>query len=168
MRIPPYYRRPSWQRFFAGMAIGGVLSWCVFVYIFGEWQERYSLEIHTQEAEIKELENEKEIWQKEFKKLNKENEELLTVQEIIVKIDQSALKKYNLDEYSLYQTEDAIKEDISILMARDIKSVGQSIELVKRIIVNKTHPINGKRYRADIQSIIIDTTLVLEVELLLN
>lgn len=67
------------------MAIGGVLSWCVFVYIFGEWQERYSLEIHTQEAEIKELENEKEIWQKEFKKLNKENEELLTVQETLLK-----------------------------------------------------------------------------------
>ncbi|HAQ08205.1 MAG TPA: sporulation protein, partial [Bacillus bacterium] len=31
MRIPPYYRRPEWQRFFSGMAVGALLSWVLFL-----------------------------------------------------------------------------------------------------------------------------------------
>ncbi|MDV2888249.1 sporulation protein, partial [Alkalihalophilus pseudofirmus] len=49
MRIPPYYRRPSWQRFFAGMAIGGAISWCIFLYIFGVWQEENAKLIRKQQ-----------------------------------------------------------------------------------------------------------------------
>ncbi|NRG44667.1 sporulation protein [Bacillus sp. CRN 9] len=168
MRVAPYYRRPSWQRFFAGMAIGAVISWCIFVYIFGEWQERYSLEIRTQKATITELTKEKEIWQEEFKKLNQENEELLTVQEIIVKIDNAAVDKYKLDLYSLYETEDKIKEDINMLMGKDIDTVAKSTELTKRIISNKTHTLNGKRYRVKITEMIIFTTITIKVELMLD
>ena len=50
MRIPPYYRKPTWQHFFAGMAIGGVISWFIFLYIFGVWQEDYSKQIKTQQS----------------------------------------------------------------------------------------------------------------------
>ncbi|MEM5591984.1 hypothetical protein AAHH67_10045 [Niallia circulans] len=59
MRIPPYYKNQAVQRFFAGMVIGGVISWCIFVFIFGVWQERYSSEIKTQKATIEDLEREK-------------------------------------------------------------------------------------------------------------
>ncbi|MDQ0270103.1 sporulation membrane protein YtrI [Cytobacillus purgationiresistens] len=170
MRIPPYYRKPSWQRFFAGMAIGAVISWCIFVYIYGEWQEKYSLEIRSQKDTIEELTDEKKIWQEEFKKLNKENQKLLTVQEIIVKItnDDEAVSKYKLDLYSLYETEDKVREDISMMIAKDINTVSQSSELIKRIIENKTHQLNGKRYRVKIKSMVIYTTLTIKVEIMLD
>lgn len=68
MRIPPYYRRPSWQRFFAGMAIGGAISWCIFIYIFGVWQEKHTALIDKQSEKIIDLENEKRFGRKNIKK----------------------------------------------------------------------------------------------------
>ena len=53
MRIPPYYRKPTWQQFFAGMAIGGVISWFIFFYIFGVWQEDYSKKIKTKRIALR-------------------------------------------------------------------------------------------------------------------
>lgn len=64
MRIPPYYRNSHWQRFFAGMAIGGIISWFIFLYIFGEWQEKYSMEISKQEETIRDLTKEKKYGRK--------------------------------------------------------------------------------------------------------
>ena len=39
MRIPPYHRTPTWQRFFAGAALGGLISWVIFFYMHGVQQE---------------------------------------------------------------------------------------------------------------------------------
>ena len=63
MRIPPYYRNPLWQRFFAGAVIGGIISWCLFFYMYLDLQEKQVLLIQTQQDTIKDLKNELEIWQ---------------------------------------------------------------------------------------------------------
>ncbi len=166
MRIPPYYRLPSWQRFFAGMAIGGIISWFIFLYIFGEWQERYSKEIRLQKDAIYELEKDKHIWQEEFKKLNKENQKKLTVQDINIKIVNS--DKYKLDSFSVFQVEDSIKEDISMMRAKDIDTVYKSSELIKKIIENKTHRVNEKRYRVEVKEMVIYTTVSIELNIMLD
>lgn len=166
MRIPPYYRLPSWQRFFAGMAIGGVISWFIFLFIFGEWQEKYSKEIQLQKDEIAELKKDKKIWQEDFKKLNKENQKKLTVQDITIKIVNS--DKYKLDSFSVFQLEDEIKEDISMMRAKDIDTVYKSSELIKKIIENKTHEVNEKRYRVEVKEMVIYTTVSIELTLMLD
>lgn len=163
MRIPPFYRKPSWQRFMAGMAVGGIVSWFIFLYIFGEWQDVYSKQIKKQEDMIAELKNEKGIWQKEFQKRNEENQKRLTVQKINIKI--SNAEKYRLDAYSVFEAEDQLKEDISMLMAKDIETVHQSIGLMERIIENKTIELNGKRYKAEVKTVSIYTTLSIYVEI---
>ncbi len=56
MRIPPYYHKPSWQQFFSGLILGGVISWGIFLYIFGVWQEKQANQIQKQKEEIQELE----------------------------------------------------------------------------------------------------------------
>ena len=109
MRIPPLYRRPSWQRFLAGAAIGGAISWCIFIYIYGFWQEKYTKLIREQQEDITELKDDIKIWQDEYKAANKRNIEQITVQKINVRI--SNWEKYKLDSYSAFEVEDSVKED---------------------------------------------------------
>ena len=166
MRIPPYYHKPSWQQFFAGMAIGGVISWVIFLYIFGVWQEKQSEQIQKQRDTIKEQNEDIKIWQDEFKELNKKNLEKMTVQEIKIRV--ANYDKYKLDLLSVYQIEDGVKEDINVLLAKDIETVYKSRELMRRSIENKVVKVNDKRYRLEIKEIFIYTTLSITVELHLD
>lgn len=166
MRVPPYYRKPTWQQFFAGMVIGGAISWCIFLYIFGVWQEEYSIKIHKQEETIKTLIKDKQIWQEEFQALNKKSIEQMTVQEIKIKIINA--DKYKLDAYSIFQTEQKVKEDINMMVAKDLETVFKSRELLKRTIENEVVKINDKRYRLEVREIFIYTTLSIRLDIHLD
>ena len=156
MRIPPYYQKPTWQQFFAGTVIGGVISWFIFLFIFGEWQEDYSKEITKQQNVITDLKKEKIIWQEEFNKLNKDNQAKITVQNIYIKIKNK--DKYHLDQLSVFEMEDNIKGDIGMMVAKDIETVYNSRELIKKIIENKILPVNDKRYKVKVTELTIYTT----------
>lgn len=163
MRIPSLYRRPSWQRFFAGAAIGGAISWCIFLYIYGVWLEDHTALIKGQKQEIVDLKAEKEIWQLEYKEMNKRNIEQLTIQKINVKI--TNWEKYHLDTLSVLETEDAVKDDISLMLAKDMDTVSKSRELIKKIIQNKAVKINDKRYKLQVKEMVIYTTLSIYLEI---
>ncbi|MBB6445697.1 sporulation membrane protein YtrI [Bacillus benzoevorans] len=165
MRVPPYYQKPTWQQFSAGVLIGACVSWFIFLYIYGEWQEEYSKEITKQQTTIHKLENEKMIWQEEFKNLNKENLHKLTVQSIYIKIKNK--DKYDLDQLSIFQMEDGIKKDIGMMIAKDLDTAYNSRELIKKIIENKVLPVNDKRYKCKITEMTIYTTLSIEIELMI-
>ena len=163
MRIPPYYQKASWQRFFSGMAIGGAISWGIFLYIYGVWQDRHYYEIQKQRDSITELNNDIKIWQQEYKEINKRNIEQLTVQKINVKIINS--DKYKLDTLSVFETEEAVKHDIGMMLAKDIDTVYKSKDLIKKIIENKTVKLNDKRYKLHVQEVVIYTTLTINLEI---
>jgi len=163
MRIPPYYHYPSWQRFFAGVIIGGIISWLIFLYMFGVLQEEQAKIIKKQQDEIADLEKEKQIWQNDFAELNKKNKELLTVHEIKVKIIN--YERFNIDPLSVYEKEEEVKEDLSIMLAKDLDFVFKSRDLLKRVIQNKTIKINDKRYSLEIHELFIYTTLTVHLEI---
>ena len=163
MRIPPLYRKPSWQRFFAGMAVGGVISWCIFLYIYGVWQEKNTELIRTQVKKIIDLNEEKKIWQEEYKQINKRNIEQLTVQKINIRISNS--EKYKLDSLSVLETEDSVRDDISMMIAKDIETVYKSKDLLKKIIENKQIKLNDKRYKLKVKEMVFYTNLSIQLEI---
>jgi ABC-type antimicrobial peptide transport system permease subunit len=163
MRIPPLYKKPSWQRLLVGTVIGGAISWCIFIYIFGVWQEKHTILILDQKDEIADLKNDLKIWQDEYKAANKRNIEQITVQKINVRI--SNWEKYDLDSFSAFQIEDEVKEDIGMMIAKDLETVYKSKDLIKKIIENKTIKINDKRYRLEIREMVIYTTLSIQLEM---
>lgn len=163
MRIPPFYRRPSWQRFFSGMVVGGAISWCIFLYINGVWQEKDTKLIRNQQQQIKDLNEEIKIWQDEYKEMNKRNIAKLTIQKINVKI--TNWEKYKLDSLSVLETEDSVKDDISMMIAKDIETVYKSKELIKKTIENKPVKINDKRYKLQVKEMVIYTTLSIQLEI---
>jgi hypothetical protein len=163
MRIPPLYRKPSWQRFFAGMAIGGAISWCIFLYIYGVWQEENTELIRKQSQDIVDLNEEKKIWQEEYKEINKRKIEQLTVQKINIRI--TNWEKYKLDSLSVLETEDAVRDDISQMIAKDIETVYKSKDLLKKIIENKPIKINDKRYKLKVKEMVFYTNLSIQLEI---
>ena len=103
------------------------------------------------------------IWQDEFKKLNKENKQKLTVQSIYIKITNR--DKYGLDPLSVFEMEEKIKEDVSIMLAKDIETVYNSRELIRRIIENRTLKGIDKRFKLKVTEMTIYTTLSIEIEI---
>lgn len=166
MRIPPYYRNPSWQRFFAGMVIGACLSWGIFLYMHGVMIEDKSTEISKLKSDLEKEKKKVKIWQDDYKALNEKNLEQLTIQEIEVKITNG--EKYDLDTLAVLQAEDEIKDDLNYFLAKDLEFVYKSRDLISKVIKNKVIPLNGKRYRLKITSLFVYTTVNLQLELHLD
>lgn len=163
MRIPPYYEKRPWQLFFFGAVIGGIISWLILLFLYGELQERQAATIQMQKEQIQSLEKEKDIWQEEFKKQNEQGNETLTVQTIEVKIGNA--DKYKIDALSKYEAEEAIKEDIQTLLARDLEFVYNSRDLIKKTIENKPIKINDKRYKLVVTEMMIYTNLLIQLDI---
>lgn len=167
MRIPPLYRNPNWQRFFAGAAVGGCISWVIFLFMFGTMQEKHSILIDNQASLIKELQAKIKIWQDDYQDLNEQNVEMLTIQEIQVKLIH--YEKYNInDKQSIVSIEESVKEDLQSLLAKDLDSVYKNKDIIKKTIENKTMNINGKRYKLLVNEIHYYTTISIEVALKLS
>ncbi|MGG4265625.1 sporulation membrane protein YtrI [Peribacillus simplex] len=162
MRIPPYHRAPTWQRFFAGAAIGGLISWVIFFYMNGVQQEEQIRIIHDQREDLKDLKEKNRIWEQDYKKLNQQNEAILTIQEVEVKITNG--KEYNLDILSVAEAEDVIEDDLSSLLAKDVVSVYNGKMLLKKSIENKIVTINKKRYNLEVVEIMFYTKMNIEIK----
>ncbi|HLU22525.1 sporulation membrane protein YtrI [Lederbergia graminis] len=164
MRIPPLYRKPNWQRFFSGAAIGGCISWVIFLYMFGAMQERFGYIIDDQAQVIAKLEKEKELWQEDYKELNEKNEKLLTVQNIDVKL--TGYEKYDInDRQSVFMVQETVKEDLKSLLKKDLGIVYKNSEIIEKTITNRNHDINGKDYKLIVRKISYYTTINIVVEL---
>ncbi|BCB05119.1 sporulation membrane protein YtrI [Bacillus sp. KH172YL63] len=163
MRIPPFYRLPSWQRFFAGMVIGGIVSWMIFLFMFGTMHEKQAQKIAEQKNDISKLKNTLSYLQEEYKQLNSENENELTIQEVKVKIINTTKTKVEL--LSIHETEDRLSEDLRSLLTKDLESVYGNKELIKKIIENKTVKLNDKNFRLKVREMYFYTTTEITLEL---
>ncbi|WP_243386065.1 sporulation membrane protein YtrI [Bacillus kexueae] len=164
MRIPPYYRKPSWQRFFSGVVVGALISWGFFLYTYGHLQEQHVAIIMKQKETIKELNKEIDIWKEDVEKLNNQNEQLLTVQTIKVNIQNS--DKYKLDKMMEYKIQKHIEEDLSNLKAKDIESVINTRHLIMKTIENERFDeIEDYIFKFKVTQLVISTTVIVEVEI---
>ena len=165
MRIPPYYRNPNWQRLFAGMALGAFLSWMIFLFIYGVTQEKQATLIQRQENDIADLKRDKLVWQERFKELNNEQQKQLTVQEIRVRIRDNP--RLELAELSLYEIQEKVKDDLSVLLSKDLETVSEMRDLIKRTIENQLHRVEEKQYKLTLHETVVYTEviLILDIEL---
>jgi hypothetical protein len=163
MRVPQHYKQPTWQRFFAGAAIGAVISWCVFLFIFGVIQEEQSTFIDEQKRRIEKLESSIEIYQEEYSKLNKEAQQKVTVQNIEVHMTNG--KKYLPKQFMITNIEEEVKKNLSDLIAKDMESVYDNHFLIERIIENKIYKNDGKEYKLEMTKFMLYTTIYIEVEI---
>ncbi|MBA9025879.1 sporulation membrane protein YtrI [Peribacillus huizhouensis] len=163
MRIPPLYRKSTWQRFFVGVVIGGLLSWFVFLYMHGVLQEKQINKIHKQNKIIHDMSDKIEIWEKDYHQLNQQAKKKLLIEEVKVVVLNG--KQYDLDLLSIAEVEDVIEDDLTSLIAKEVETVYNSKTLLKKSIENKIIEINKKSYRLEVVEIFLYTTMNIEVKL---
>ncbi|HHY72735.1 MAG TPA: sporulation protein [Bacillus bacterium] len=166
MRIPPFYQLRSWQRFLAGVFVGTIAGWLVFLFMYGHIQDKQINLLLEQKATIRDLENEKAIWQKDYEKFNEENKKKLIIEEINFIFTNE--KKLMLNEFTKFNLKEAIKQDINSLIKQDIETVAANTQLIINTIENKIITLEGQKYQMKVEQLHLYTRLdlYLKVELL--
>jgi gas vesicle protein len=160
MRIPPFYQRPNWQRFLGGIFLGAVIGWLFFLYIYGESYNKQVLELKKKQAEIDDLKKDiEEIWKKDYEECNKQNQRLLKVQEIKIKLNHH-------DKMSLLTVEklqQEAKNYLRDLIKKDIETVAKNKEFIMKTIQDKSFVVDDQKYQLRVQHFFLFTTLELHL-----
>ncbi|MGY4689231.1 sporulation membrane protein YtrI [Salibacterium sp. K-3] len=163
MRIPPYYRRPGWQRFFAGIVIGGLGGWAFFLFQFGAVHEELVIKLNKQRLQIEEQEEQIEVLRSEERRRNEENEQKLTIQDIELSFTNE--ESAGLNELALYEIKQQAESEVKFLNGKNIESVVEGKELIKKAVENKQYETGDKKYRLTIREMYIYSTLELHLKI---
>ncbi|PLT32297.1 sporulation membrane protein YtrI [Bacillus sp. V5-8f] len=163
MRVPQYHHVRTWLRFFSGVVIGAVISWFVFLFMYGVMQEKQIQKINEQQKLIKNLSDKNDIWEEDFERLNEETEKKLKIQDVQISISNG--RTFHMDHLSIAEAEDAIRADLASLITKDVETIYKGRSLLKKAIENKILDINKRRYRLDVAEIFFYTNMKIEVRL---
>ncbi|KEK22027.1 sporulation membrane protein YtrI [Bacillus gaemokensis] len=163
MRVPSASTAKRWYLFLGGAAVGGILSWFIFLYIYGVFQQEQASTIGEQEQIIKKQEEKLRVLLEDHDKLNEENKQLLTIQEIKVKI--SNREKDDLDNLTLENITTSIHNDLQHLLTKNVQSIAKNKELLKKVIENKVYKHYDRTYRFKVDTISFDTVLEININI---
>ncbi|MFC7393665.1 sporulation membrane protein YtrI [Scopulibacillus cellulosilyticus] len=161
MRIPPYYKIPSWQRFLSGVVVGMIIGFLFFILLYGLAQERQINKIREQATEIKSLQNDKKALLEDQDKENEELEKKLKVQDIQVNIQTSSRK--NIDRIVRYELEEQISERLQSLIKNNIESVAVNKELIYKAVEDHPFTIDKNAYYFKVKSLVIYSVIEVNV-----
>ncbi|SDI77946.1 sporulation membrane protein YtrI [Natribacillus halophilus] len=161
MRIPPLHRRPGWQRFLAGVIIGSLIGWGLFLYQFGNVHEDMVVELGKKEIHIEQLErNLESLREREQEEENDERD--FVIEEISIVFENE--EESRLSELALYDLQQQAMEELEHLLDEDVESVAENRELLVRTIENKRYPSNDYEYNLIVQQVTLYRTLEIHVE----
>lgn len=163
MRVPELYKRPGWRCFFAGMMFGAIVSWLIFLFTYGTFQEKQVTLLRSQRHHMDSLKEQITLYREDLHKLNEDNKKRSLIQSVDVHLVNR--EQYKIPEPDTLKFEDQVKEDISEVITKDIESVYKTKELLKRTVENKEYTIREKAYRAKVTELTIYTKLSLEVRI---
>ncbi len=163
MRVAPYHQKPGWQRFFAGIVIGALISWFVFLFQFGVLQDKQIQKISEQENDIIDLKKSNDILIDDAKKLNEENKNKLKIQDFDIVF--ANRKNVNLSSLDLHILKNSVTEVLNSLIGQDIQTLSKNKELLFRAIENRDFELDDKKYKLKIHTVFVDTTLEISLNI---
>ncbi|RKQ29898.1 sporulation membrane protein YtrI [Oceanobacillus halophilus] len=166
MHIPPYHKKSSWQRFFAGAALGGIIAYIVLLYMYGSMYEDLLKENMDLKSEVNDLTLQNEALLKDNEDLNEKTNKAPTIETI--EVDILNWEKLKLDRLTVHELEELVKEEISHLVGEEISIVAESDFLLERAIENKGYTIDETTYYFDITKLYIWDTIKLSLEVKLS
>lgn len=164
MRIPTFYRVKQLQHFFAGIAFGAAAGWLVFLLLFGIMQERQINTIIEQQAEIKDLQDQIELFQKDIEEINQQNEKQLLIKKIELQlINKDAMKLNELESFELEKM--AVHYLNQLLLNKQVETVSKNKELLISTLENKQFTLEKQRYALKVKQLYLYTTVEFFVEI---
>ncbi|MDY0405344.1 hypothetical protein P5G51_007990 [Virgibacillus sp. 179-BFC.A HS] len=166
MHIPPYYKKPGWQRFMVGVFAGALVSYLVVIYMYGTMYERVVRENYELKAKVTDLQKQKDAL------LEDENDEEQhgeqdgksepVVEELEIRIKNA--EELKLDPLIIHQLSDQMKKDLDQIIGLQINIVGKSDELIVSTIESKTYHVDDFSYTFKINRLVVTTKLKLVLE----
>jgi hypothetical protein len=166
MRIPPLHERPSFRFLLVGAFFGALISWGVFLFMYGTLQERQTITIIKQKREIEQLQDQLSIWQNEHESEKPDEEKPQTKELVIQNLDVKIINSDNfkLGYYSTFFIEEAVKKELNNLISQPVEEVYESKELIKRVIENRQYEIDKKIYKIKVREILFHRTLSVQLK----
>ncbi|MDT2045206.1 DNA repair protein [Priestia aryabhattai] len=165
MRVPNkrLYKRSDLERFFAGLVIGAIVSWGVFLIIYGELQHEQTKSLVQLEQQLERAEKNSLIWQEDVRELNKKMKKNILIQE--VKVNLTNTKQYKLGSLTSYHLQASVEEEALHLIAQDIESAYDARNVLKKAIENKKYEFDKMIYEVEVHQIYFYTTLSIEIRI---
>lgn len=165
MRVPNsrLYKRSDLERFFAGLVIGAIISWGVFLVIHGELQHEQTQSLIKMEKQLEQAERNSSIWQEDVRALNKKMKKNILIQEVKVSVTNS--KQYKLGSLTAYHLQASVEEEALHLIAQDIESAYETRNVLKKAIENKKYEFDKMIYEVEVHQVYFYTTLAIEVRI---
>ncbi|ADF41590.1 sporulation membrane protein YtrI [Priestia megaterium] len=165
MRVPSerMFKRSDWQRFFAGIVIGAIVSWGVFLTIYGVSRDRELEEIRIANDKLEKANLQISAWQEDVKALNKEMKQHLIIQNVKVKLVNG--NRYKVNSVVEYNIQKSVDKEAQHLIAQDIESAYRSRDILKKAIENKKYEFDKTIYEIEVHQIYFYTTLSIEVRI---
>jgi len=162
MHIPPFYKKTTWQRFFAGTLIGGIIAYGVLLYMYGAMYEELLAQNRSFQSEITDLQNQNEALIEDREELDEMAEKVLTIDTVEVSIANS--EELRLDRLLIHDLEEMVKQEVNHIIGQDLSVIGQSDMLLVSTIENKEYTIDDFNYELDVKLLTIWETVRITVE----
>lgn len=162
MHIPPYHKKESWQRFFIGLFFGGIIAYCVLIYMYGQMYEDLLEKNMALQSELSDVKKQNESLLETNEDLDEQSKKPITVEEISLEIMNK--EELKLDTFTTHKLEDLIKKEIDHLIGQDIQILSESEELLISAIENKEYQVDDFSYHFKITKLIISTHIKITVE----
>ncbi|MFD1038112.1 sporulation membrane protein YtrI [Virgibacillus byunsanensis] len=162
MHIPPYHKKPSWQRFLIGIVIGGIIAYCIVIFMYGAMYERLLEQNLDLQSQVTELKNQNEALLEDKEDLDEKAKEPLVINTVEVKITNE--EQLRLDRLIIHQLEEMVKQEISHVIGQDINVIDKSDQLLISTIENKGFTVDDFTYYFDVSKLTISQTVKLTVE----
>lgn len=165
MHIPPYHKRPSWQRFLAGVSLGTIIGYIIFIYMFGQLQEKWIEENLALRSELQDLKQTYENLRKNHEALDQQTKEGIQVAELNIELLNLEELRLENDRIMIHQLEEAIRTEAAHAIGRSVDEIASSVDLLISTIENKTINIDDFKFQAEVKRIIVYETIHLSIEL---
>lgn len=159
-------QKNPWKSFIAGVLIGIIIAWGIFLFIYGTYQDKQLRILIQQQETIQQLEIEKNILIDDKQKLNDETKENLVIQDIQVSIINA--KQMKLDALLQEQLTNVMLEDLHDLLTQPVESVSNNHSILKKLIENKNYKVDDNSYAFHVETIYFDTILDIQVSIRRN
>jgi len=150
MHIPPFYKRRHWQVFLLGCIIGSIISYGLFLFMYGKMYQSLYVEHAKISSELQDVTRQNEA-------LKKDNEQLESTDYVIesIHIRFSPNKKLRLNRLQLVTLENMMKEELEEIIGKSVRSIAENDDILIAMLENKRFTIGDDSFQCTTKKLFI-------------
>ncbi|GAA0426051.1 MAG: sporulation membrane protein YtrI [Bacillota bacterium] len=162
MHIPPYHKKVTWQRFFVGVMIGGVIAYCTLLYMYGSMYESLLEENNQFRSKINDLQNQNESLLEDNDELSEKSQKAVTIESVSLTIENT--DELPLDRLIIDNLEEMVKTELKHIYGKDLSLIAESEKLLVSTIENKAYTVDEFTYNFTITKLVISKHIKITVK----